>query len=94
MTAAQATGAGDAVRLERRQRRGEGFDASQMGAIGAGAADDLGAAVNQKRDVAALHGGGDSFGAIDEAAFVGAGEAKQHGGDVGGIERGVEVAGE
>ena len=55
MTAAQAAGAGDAVGLERGKRRGEGLDAGKMGAIGAGARDEFGAAVEQQRDIAPLH---------------------------------------
>ena len=58
MTAAQAAGAGDAVGLERGERSGEGLDAGQMRAVGAGAGDDFGMAVEQKRDIAALDDGG------------------------------------
>ena len=83
MTAAQAAGAGNAIGFEAWQRRGERLDAGQMGAVGADPADDLGAAVEQERNVAALHHGGNRLGAVDEAALVGVGEAEQYGGDVG-----------
>ena len=54
-----------------------------MGAIGADPADDLGAAVEQQRNVAALHRRGHRLGAVDEGALVGVGEAEQDGSDVG-----------
>ena len=83
MTAAQAAGAGDAVGFQAWQRRGERLDAAQMRAVGADPADDLDAAVEQKRNVAALHCGGNRLGAVDERALVGVGETEEHGGDVG-----------
>ena len=55
MTAAQAAGAGDAVGFEERQRRGEGLDAEQMRAVGAGAGGKLGMAVEDQCDIAPLH---------------------------------------
>ena len=92
MTAAQAAGAGDAVGLEAWQRRGERLDAGEMRAIGADPPDDLDAAVEQQRNVAALHRSRNRLGAVDEGALVGVGEAQQDGGDVGGGEDGVEFA--
>ena len=62
----------------------------EMGAIGADPADDLDAAVEEERNVAALHRGSYRLGAVDERALVGVGETQQHGGDVGGGEDGVE----
>ena len=58
-----------------------------MRAVGAGAADDVGAAVEQERDVAALHRGGDRLGAVDQRALVGIFETQQHGGDIAGGKR-------
>ena len=91
MTALQAAGAGDAVGFEERQRRGEGLDAGKMRAIGAGARHDAGMAVKDQCDIAPLHGLGQDFGAIDQRALVGLGEAQQHRGDIAGHERGVEL---
>ena len=94
MTAAQAAGAGDAVGFQAWQRRGERLDAGQMSAVGADPADDLDAAVEQQRNVAALHHGGHRLGAVDQGALVGIGEAQQHGGDVGGGEDCIQLADE
>ena len=83
VAAAQSAGAGDAVGFQAWQRRGERLDAAQMGAVGADPADDLDAAVEQKRNVAALDRRRHRLGAVDERALVGVGEAQQDGGDVG-----------
>ena len=74
MTAAQAAGAGDAVGLEQRERGGEGFNAGEMGAIGAGARHEFRMAVQQQCDIALLHGGGHRLGAVDQRALVGVGK--------------------
>ena len=63
-----------------------------MGAVGAGADRDLGMAVEQERDIAALNDGRDGFGAVDQRALVACLEAKQNGGDVAGVQRRAEVA--
>ena len=55
MTAAQAAGAGDAVGLEHGERGGQGIDAGEMRAVGAGAGDECRMPVEQQRDVAALN---------------------------------------
>ena len=73
MTAAQAAGAGDTVGLECWQCGSERFDSRDVGAVGAGATDHLGAAFEQERDIAALHGGCDRLGAFGQAAFIGVG---------------------
>ena len=59
MTAAQTAGAGDAVGLEPADRGGERRDAGEMGAVGAGAGDEFGMAVEEERNIAALNDGGD-----------------------------------
>ena len=87
MTAAQAAGAGDAVGFERADRGGQRLDAGEMGAVGAGAGRELGMAVEQKRNVAALNDGGDGFGAVGQRALVARFEAKQNGGDIAGVQR-------
>ena len=92
MTAVQAAGAGDALGFERADRGGQRFDAGEMGAVGAGADRDLGMAVEEKRNIAALNDGGDRFGAIDQRALVARFEAKQNGGDIAGVQRRGEVA--
>jgi hypothetical protein len=54
MAGAQAAGAGNAVGLERADRRGEGFNAEKMRAVGSGARGELRMAVEQERDIATL----------------------------------------
>jgi len=91
MTAAQAAGARDPFGLEQRQGCREGVDTREMRAIGAAAGDEIGVAVKKNRDIAPLHGGGDGFGAGDQRALVGWRETQQHGGDIAGAKRCVEV---
>ena len=88
MAAAQAAGAGNAVGLERADRRGEGFNAGKMRAVGSGARGELGTAVEQERDIATLHHGSDRFGAVEQRAFVGRFKAKEQGGDIAASEAG------
>ena len=58
-----------------------------MRAIGAGARDQVGMAVEQQRHVLVLHDARERLGAVDLRALVGLGQPQQHGGDVAGIER-------
>jgi hypothetical protein len=92
MTAAQTAGTGNAVGLEPWQRGGERFYSRNMGAVGAGASDKLGAAVKQERNVTALDRGRDRLGAIGQAALIGVGKPQQNSRDVAGSERVVESA--
>jgi hypothetical protein len=57
-----------------------------------GAADNFGTVIEQQRDVAALHGGRNRFGAIDQAALVGVGKPQQNGRDIAGAKRRIEIA--
>src|SRR4029077_9328409 len=59
----------------------------------AGARHDLGTVIDDKRDVARLHRGGDLLGAFDQRAFAAVGKAQQHRGDVGGAECMFKLAG-
>jgi hypothetical protein len=92
MTAAQAPGAGDTVGLEHAERGGERRDPGEMGAVGAGAGDDFGMAVEEKRNIAALNDGSDGFDAVDQRAFVASFEAKENGRDIAGFQRRADVA--
>ena len=92
MTAAQAAGAGNAVGLERADGAGERLYPGEMGAVGAGTDGKLGMAVEQDRNVAALNGGRDRFGAVGQRALVALLEAKQNCGDVAGVQRRGDVA--
>ena len=92
MAAAQAAGAGNAVGLERADGRGERFNAEQMRAVGSGTRGELGMAVEQERDIAALNDGGDGFGAVDQRALVGRFKAKQEGRDIARLQDRAEVA--
>ena len=91
MTAVQAARAGNAIGFQRRQRRGEGLNSGHMSAIGIGAPDDVGAVIEQQRDVATMDGGRHCFGAIDQAALVGVGKPQQHGRNIAGAQRRFEV---
>ena len=79
--------AGDAVGLEDVERGAELRHAGQMRAIGAGARDQLGMAVEQQRHVLVLRDRRKRLGDIDQRALVGFGQAQQHGGDVAGGQR-------
>ena len=68
--------------LSEGERGVERVDAGKMRAIGAGAGDDLGVAVEEERDLAGLHDGGDLLHAVDQRALVGLRQAKQHRGNV------------
>ena len=59
-------------------------DAGQMRAVGAGARDQIGMAVDQQRRAFVLHDRAQRLGAVDQRALVGVGKAQQHGGDVAG----------
>jgi hypothetical protein len=63
-----------------------------MCAVGIGTADDVRAIVEEQRDLAALHGGGDRLGAIDQATLIAIREPQQYRGDIAGAERRVELA--
>jgi hypothetical protein len=82
MTAVQTAGADDAARLERGERRAQGLDSGEMCAVGAHPRHDFGAAVDKKRNVAALNDRRHVFGAIDRRALVGLGEAQEDRRDV------------
>jgi hypothetical protein len=92
MAAEQSAGAGDALGLESAEGAGQGVDAGEMGAVGAGAGRDFRMAVDEQRDIAALNDGRDRLGAVDQRAFVVGCEAKQHRGDVAGLQCRTEVA--
>ena len=79
--------AGDARRLERRQRGFERIDPAQMGAVGAGACHEIGMPVEEQRCALVLHRRRKRLDVIDLPAFVGIRQAQQDGGDVGGAER-------
>ena len=79
----EPAGAGDVLRLEPRHRLLERFDIAEMGAVGAGAGDDVVAVGENERHVAALDRRRDLLDEVDEAALVGIGEPQQHGGDIG-----------
>jgi hypothetical protein len=63
-----------------------------MGAVGADAPDDLGTAIEQQRNVAALDGCRDCFGAVDQRALIGLRQAQQNGRDIGGRQRRIDRA--
>ena len=54
-----------------------------MGAVGAGAGDDVVAPGEQQRRITILDGRGDLLDQVDQAALVGIDQAQQHGGDIG-----------
>ncbi len=82
MTAAQAPGADDAVRLKRRKGRAQGRNSSKMRAVSASPHRDFRAAIDEKRNVAALDYRRKAFNTIDYRALVSVGEAQQDRGDV------------
>ena len=84
MTAAQAAGTGNPLRLEQRERRGEPVNAAQMRPVGAGARHDFGTVVEDKRDVARLHHGGNMLNPFDQCPLAAIGKAQEHRGDVAG----------
>ncbi len=94
MTAVQAAGSSDPSGLEHGDRSGESLDTRQMGAVGADPRHDLGPAVDQERDVAALNCRRHRFGPVDQPALVAVGEAQQHRGNVRGVERRLDLADE
>ena len=61
--------------FEQRQRRGEGLDAENMRAIGAGARGKLRMAVEDQCDIAPLHRGRDRLDAGEQRALVAGREA-------------------
>src|ERR1700722_8999751 len=77
---------------ERSAPRGGGFNARKWRAAGSGARGELMTAVEQERDIATLHGGGDGFGAVEQRAFVGRFKAKEQGGDLARLQGRAEVA--
>ena len=92
MTAAQAAGAGDAIRLEHGKRGVQGLDSAQMRAVGAGAGHKFGTASKQERNIAALDHGTDGLDAIDQGALVGLVKSKKNGRDVAGRQSRVHGA--
>ena len=64
----QAADAGDAVGFQRRQRLLHGLDSGQMRAVGAGAGDQFGMAVDQQRRAAILNRRRQGLDARDHAA--------------------------
>ena len=79
--------AGDARRLERRERRPEGVDPVEVRAVGARARREIGMAAEEERRAGVLYGWRERLGVIDLRALVGVGQPQQHGRDVGGAER-------
>ena len=71
----QTARAGDVLRLEPRDRLLERLDIAQMGAVGAGAGDDVVAVGEEQRHVAALDRRRDLLDEVDEAALVGVDQA-------------------
>ena len=69
------------------ERGVEGFDAGKMRAVGAGARDEFGMAVDEECRVPVLHDGRERLDAIDQAALVGIRKPQQHRGDVAGGKR-------
>ena len=64
-----------------------------MRAVGAGTRHDLGTVIDDKRDVARLHHGGDVLCPFDQRAFAVVGKAQQYRGDVAGAECTFKLAG-
>ncbi len=64
------------------QRLGESLDAGEVGAVGAGAGDKFGMAVDNEGRTLVLHGRSERLGAVDQATLTAVLEAKQHRGYV------------
>ena len=87
VTGLKSAGAGDALGLEALDGLAERVDTGEMRAVGAGARDQIGMAVEQQRRVLVLHDRRERLGAIDQRALVRVGQPQQHRGDIGASER-------
>jgi len=76
MTTAQTAGAGNPFGLKQRERRGEPLNAAQMRPVSPGPCHDLGTVIDDKRNVARLHHGGDVLGPFDQHTFAAIGKAQ------------------
>ena len=70
MTAAQPASAGDPVRFEHGNGRDKAYSTAQMRAVGASAHHNVRMAVDDKRDIATLHHGGELFCSLDQRALI------------------------
>jgi hypothetical protein len=75
-------------------RGGKRLDAAKMSAIRADARHNPWMAVEQDCDIATLRKGRYRFGALDQRALVDLGETQEQRGNIGGIQRRINIVGE